>query len=307
MNFSREEFCELHAIGAKSVSEVQSKLFNYLSGASLQIFGFPEETEATSVSKSVGTKSLVDAMLRSLTTQHRDVISNRYGLWNGTSGTLRGIGKKSGLSGERIRQIENKILIRLHGMFGQGVLSGIVARQIGNYLDAEAEGRCGVLTKDEVIACIADDCSQEQAALALSLFNDIECPAGDILARRLLEVEPGIYCAKTVATHCTLLLKLIESALQEKPLSESKLRDEILGQAGSVLTTEQLKLMERMISISPSVIRLADGEVALSRWVKTLGRFRSGQAEAALLHLGRPAHLERSAKTSSHFLGLPKK
>jgi hypothetical protein len=288
MDFPMQEFCELHAIGVKSVADVQSKLFNYLSGASLRIFGIHEGKKATSASKAVGTRSLVNVMLRRLTKQQREVIANYYGLWNGAPRSLRGIGRKSGFSGEMIRQIKKKAFTRLHGMFGNGMLSGIVARKIGNYLDANTEVRCGVLTRDEAISCIADDCSQEQAALALSLLNDIECPTGDILRRHLVEVEPGVYCVrKAVPPRYTLLLKLIKLALQTKPVPERTLRDEILGQVGN----EQLRLMERMLSISPSVIRVAEGEIVLSRWMEAQDRTTSGRAEAALLHLGRPAHL----------------
>lgn len=191
-----------------------------------------------------------------------------------------------------------KSLASLYGMFGHGVLSGIVARQIGNYLNADAEVRCGALTRDEAISCIADDCSQEQAAVALSLFNDIECSRGDILARCLLEVEPGVYCvSKTAALGYTRFLKPIELALRERPVSERKLRDEILGKTEKVLTTEKLRLMERMLLISPSVIRLADGKIALSHWIEVQGRSTVGRAEGALLSLGRPAHFREISKT----------
>ena len=166
-----------------------------------------------------------------------------------------------------------------------------VQSKLGSYLDADAEVTCGILTRDEAISCIADDCSEEQATIALELFNDIECPAGDILRLHLLEVEPGVYCVKSVGPRYTQLLELLESALQQKPVSESRLRDEILGPAGKVLTTEQLMLLQRMLSISPSVIRLANNEIALSRWIDTQGRTTGGRAEAVLLHLGRPAHL----------------
>jgi hypothetical protein len=306
MNFPKRDFYDLRSIGVKSVSEVQSKLFKYLSNTSLGIFDFHEGKHASSAPKTAGTRGLVNALLRRLTKQQRVVIFNRYGLWNGNSWALRSIGKEMGLSGERIRQIEKKSLLRLHAMFGNGMLSGIVARKISNFLDADATVRCGILTRDEASSCIADDCSQRQAALALSLFNDVECPEGDILTNYLLKVEPGVYCVKSVA-HCYMrLLKLIESTLEEKPVSESKLRDEILGQAGDVVMTEQLKLMRRMLSISPTVIHLGDCEIALSRWIHIHGGSTSRRAEAVLRRLERPAHFREISKNIPILFGSSK-
>jgi Sigma-70, region 4/Bacterial RNA polymerase, alpha chain C terminal domain len=290
MNFPRQEFRGLRAIGEKSLAEVQSKLFNYLAGTSSGISSFYEGKETSSALKVLRTKGLVNTMLRSLTRQQREVIAERYGLWNGISGSLRGIGRKLGLSGERIRQVEKKALARLRGMFGSGALSEIIARKIGNSQDVDAKVAGGVLTKDEALSCMADDCSQEQAALALSLFNQVECPGGDILTKYVAEVEPGVYCIKSVARRYALLLKLMKSALREKPVSESKLRDDILGKVGNVPKTEQLKLMERMLSLSPAVTRTPDGEIALAHWIKIYGQSASRRAEGVLLRLGRPAH-----------------
>jgi len=298
MNFPRQEFCEFYWLGAKSVAEVQSKLFRYLSGAALNIFASHVGNKSTSVSQSLGTRRVVNAMLHRLTKQQREITAKRFGLWNRPPETLRHIGKKSGLSGEWIHQLEKQSFARLHGMFGHGVLSEFVGRKIGNYLNADPEVKCGVLTREEAISCIADDCSQEQAEKALLLFNDIECsgkelPAGDMLARHLLEVELEVYCvSKTAARRYTLLLKRIEIALQEKPLSESELRDEILGPRKS----EQLRLMDRILSISPSITHLADGQITLSSWIEIHGRSARGRAEAALLHLGRPAHYREIGK-----------
>jgi hypothetical protein len=131
----------------------------------------------------------------------------------------------------------------------------------------------------------------------LSLFNDIEYSAEDILAQQLLPLEERIYCAsKAVAARYARILKSMKRALQEKPLSESRLRHEILGSAGSTRAAEQLRLLERILSISPSVKRLADGKIALYRWIESKDRSAGGRAEAALLHLGRPAHFREISK-----------
>jgi hypothetical protein len=302
LRFPKKELCEFRRIGAKSVTEVQSKLFNYLSGRSLRIIPFHDGKRSTSLSKSVGTKRLVNAMLNRLTKRQREVIASHCGLWNGTARPLQSIGRKSGLSRQRIHQLEKKGLTRLHGMFGHGVLSESVGRKIGNYLNADPEVKCGVLTRKEAISCIADDCSPEQADKALLLFNDIECsgkelPAGDMLARHLLEVELEVYCvSRTVARCYTVLLKRTKRALKEKPLSESKLRDEILGRTAKAQETAQWRLMERMLSISPSVIHLPDGKIALSRWIEMKGRSAGGRAEVALLCLEGPAHFREISK-----------
>ena len=235
MNFPKQEFCELHAIGEKSIDDVQSKLFNYLSGASLNNLGFHAAKQTTLVLEAVGTKRLVTAMLRRLTKQQREVIASYYGLWNCKPQSLRGTGGTTGVSGEWIRQIKKKALTRLQGLFGDEILSGIIGNKINNYLDANTTVRCGVLTGEEAFSCIADDCSQEQAARALSLLNDIECSVEDMLRRHLVEVEPGVYCGKRKAalSRYTRLLTLIELALENKPLPKRTLLDELLGQVGN--------------------------------------------------------------------------
>lgn len=62
-------------------------------------------------------KSEIDDLLRVLSLRERFVIEQRFGLKDGKPSTLSAVGKKTGLSRERIRQIEMKAMekLKVHG------------------------------------------------------------------------------------------------------------------------------------------------------------------------------------------------
>ena len=64
--------------------------------------------------------------------------------------------------------------------------------------------------------------------------------------------------------------------------------------------------MERVLAISPSVIRVEDGQIALSCWMATHSKSASKRAEAVLLHLGRPAHFREINKNIPILFGRSK-
>ncbi len=55
----------------------------------------------------------VEKMLAELKSKERQVISLRFGLFDGTEWTLRAIGKKLNLSSERVRQLEGQAMTHL--------------------------------------------------------------------------------------------------------------------------------------------------------------------------------------------------
>ena len=70
----------------------------------------PEDVAFASMSK-----DMLNEMLQKLTPQERDILELRYGLADGQLQTLEAVGKKYGVSRERIRQIEVKALKKLRG------------------------------------------------------------------------------------------------------------------------------------------------------------------------------------------------
>jgi hypothetical protein len=308
MNLSKRDFGKLQNIGRTSVAEVQLKLSNYLSGAPLMAVLVADSLQRDRETVSVGTKTFVNSMLNRLPERSREVIADRYGLWDGIAETLQDIGDKLGRTRERVRQIEKKGLSRLQRIFGHLLLLELVAGKLSNFSLGDATG-CGVLDDDEAISAMADDCSQEEAALALSLLNDIAHTREGFLAGSLIEAEPGVYClSKKVASDYSVLVQLIKSILQkhQKPISEAKLRADMVAQMYHEFPPAELRLTERILSISPSVTRLRTGQIALSPWTEFQSRNASTLAEAALRLIGRPAHFREITEKINASAEVPK-
>lgn len=70
---------------------------------------------------------IINEMLDTLTDKQRDVIIERYGLKDGEPKTLVEIGKKNGISRERVRQTERAALRRLHLLANKNSLGKTVA------------------------------------------------------------------------------------------------------------------------------------------------------------------------------------
>ena len=61
----------------------------------------------------IAEREMLDAVLDTLTTREQDIIRQRFGLDDNIPKTLEEVGKSYGLTKERIRQIENKALMKL--------------------------------------------------------------------------------------------------------------------------------------------------------------------------------------------------
>ena len=80
------------------------------------IASFIEDENNISPEKNVvqiAEREMLDAVLDTLTTREQDIIRQRFGLDDNIPKTLEEVGKSYGLTKERIRQIENKALMKL--------------------------------------------------------------------------------------------------------------------------------------------------------------------------------------------------
>lgn len=307
MKFPKDDFFELQNIGRTSVAEVQLKLSNYLSGAPLTGVSSAQSHQHGAQLTSVGTKALVDSMLGRLPERARNVICDRYGLWDGIAETLQDIGDKLALTRERIRQIEKKSLDRLQHIFSQRWLSELVAQKVKEFSIRNPRS-CDVFEEDDTISAMADDCSDEEAALALSLLNDIASAQGGLVTRCLVEAEPGIYClSKKEAADYGAALQAIKSVLEkyQKPISEAKLRSEAAAQVHDAVHADEPNLVNRILSASPSVTRLRTGHIGLSLWTEFQSRNAPALAEAALRLIGRAAHFREITEKINSLAEIP--
>lgn len=80
------------------------------------IASFIEDEENISPEKNavqIAEREMLDAVLDTLTAREQDIIRQRFGLDDNVPKTLEEVGKSYGLTKERIRQIENKALMKL--------------------------------------------------------------------------------------------------------------------------------------------------------------------------------------------------
>lgn len=304
LSLSKQDLLSSENLGRKSLDEIERKLYSYLSGdqTSHLTFRLPP-TEGQTTRQFAGTKASVEMMLSRLPERQKGVIADRYGLWDGIAETLQDIGDKLGVTRERVRQIEEKGLTRLRRVHGHGTIRTFIAAKLRSHLDNQAPQKSGILSEDEAVTILSDDCTSEQAALAVEFLQDIECPDRDLFARCLIEAEPGVFCAnRRSLTSYTALLDLIEQSLQsfQKPVSEDDLLTGVKSRA-SDLTSDQGVLLHRILDVSPSVLRLRNGTVAFSSWTEFKRRDALSLAEATLRLLGRPAHFREITEHAGRF------
>ena len=80
------------------------------------IASFIEDEKNVSPEKNavqIAEREMLDAVLDTLTAREQDIIRQRFGLDGNVPKTLEEVGKSYGLTKERIRQIENKALMKL--------------------------------------------------------------------------------------------------------------------------------------------------------------------------------------------------
>lgn len=115
----------------------------------------------------------------------------------------------------------------------------------------------------------------------------------------MVEAEVGVYSQdKTLATEYRRLLQLLERVLEQsqKPLSELDFYQSLAKDSVVTLTDGQIRLLQRILAVSPTVNRLRNGAIALSKWTEFQRRDVSSVAAAALRLLGRPAHYKELAQ-----------
>lgn len=231
-------------------------------------------------------------MLSGLSERTRNVVCDRYGLWDGISETLEDIGNKLGVTRERIRQIEGKGLKRLHRVIGP-ILPEFIRIKLTQRMTSEE----GVLSEEEIVEAFADDCSLTEASAALGLMRDLHGQS-DMFGHEFAEVEPSVYAASAESAgqykRCVSLLHAILADLR-RPLDEAQLWEQVILRSTGVFTPSR-KLVQRTLNISPSFHVLSNGTVVLSRVMNAKRGRVITLCEEVLERLGRPAHFSEIAK-----------
>lgn len=307
LTYPKQKLFKTENIGRKSLTEIETKVVAYLSGdATIRRSALESELLGADADSRSGIKTFAVQMLAHLSERQRNVLADRYGLWDGIAETLQDIGDKLGLTRERIRQIESKALKRLRRLFGHGAIGNFIAAQTRRHLESDPEGTCGVLSEEEALTALAALDTNEEAGLAIEFLEDIECPGQSLLKRSLIEVEETVYSGSkdTASKYCDVRA-LIELSLRhrEKPLTEGSLFEDLKARMGRDLTGEELRIASRILSISSRVCYLPKGDIALSEWKEFQRRDAPSVAEATLRLLGRPAHFREITLKAAALFG----
>lgn len=301
LGFPRIKLLRAENMGRKSLSEIEAKIRVRLTGGN---GGSLPQSDVPPLSG--GVKAFVSQMLSVLPERERNILADRYGLWDGIAETLQDIGDKLALTRERIRQIEEKGLKRIRRLHNDGTIRSFIADRIRTQLESDPQGTCGIVSEEEALGALAAEDTIEEAGLAIEFFNDVDGAGENLLEQSLVPVESGVYAAtKRAANDYREVLRLVELSLQhqEKPLSETSLFDEVRIRAGRDLTSGEVRIASRILSISPKVTYLPKGTLALSEWKEFQKRDAPSVAEATLRLLGRPAHFREIAEKAGAIFG----
>lgn len=252
----------------------------------------------TSTLTTLSLKSYITRMLKVLKARHKGILMDRYGLWNGLPETLQEIADKHAVTRERIRQIQVVSLKRLRAEQPVDFLRVRVA-------EVAAQPKFhGVLTRAEVLAELAEgETTVDEVKLAIGLIQDIGVPLAekhgepvDLLVQNLFQVEEGVYCTeeKLVDVYEFLLRRVVAVLTQR---ARPTTRPTLYHEASQGLTTSlQTDLLNRVVAVSPSLVRFRKGMVALAAWPAMRRRNAANMAELALQMAKRPLHFREIAE-----------
>ncbi len=139
------------------------------------------------------TMEFVNRLVSTRSEVQQNVIRARYGFWDGHCKSLRLVGNEMGLTGERIRRIQNDALAQIRGFIGLVRIRDFVTDKIAAYLEQNGASRRGIVREGEGVAALAHGCSVGQASLAMAFFQDLFPRRVSVLAQCLFELEEGVF------------------------------------------------------------------------------------------------------------------
>ena len=230
-------------------------------------------------------------MLALLDERARQIVADRYGLWDGICETLQEIGDKLGCTRERVRQIEEKSLGRLRHAVPTTVEASLL-QKVFRWMSVSALG-VHVVVADEFARALADDCSEEEAECGLRLLDD--SVGFSLVARQTLwEAEEGVYARnEEEAQRYFGLVIRVREFLESRGTSTSiaTVRSALESNGGYTGVD-----VDRVLHVSPQFTCLRNEMVALSRWPAYKRHTIGGLCVEALNNIKRPAHFSEIAK-----------
>jgi hypothetical protein len=159
--------------------------------------------------------------------------------------------------------------------------------KVNSVIAEQFEGNPGALREEEVLQAIADDCSIDEVGLVLNFLEDVCWPGKDILSHYFVELETGLFCGNDrFARSYKDILRLLREALEKdrRPVAKAELVKAIYGNP----TQEQVENIERVLYLSPSILRLQSGHFLLRKESSISSRELARRIQLALRLLDMP-------------------
>lgn len=159
--------------GAQSLAEVERKVDQYLAGRWPPPLAGQKGKKRGKAGSPLAPKAVVDGMLSILPEREQSILAARYGLWDGKTQTLANIANQHGVTRERVRQIEARELCRLGRVFSSSRGKGLLGKKFKEVSNQKFKRRLSLELKDGLTGAMANDCTPQEAALAIQFCKKV--------------------------------------------------------------------------------------------------------------------------------------
>ena len=303
-----EELMTMENVGKKSLTEVFTKLGNYIENFANEESGAKNFVRAV---PSCDLEGLVKYILSKLTVRENKLICRRYGLWDGKREPLARVGKRFRLTRERIRQIQNRALRKLRNYRWREIVAD--SQDLGkqnDYLNIFMKEFFDIKLRPfmESNFGIANESELFEIIYSINGENIGFDLANEFLSEVFWAGKPIFHDFVIKFGEEVVGLNNSERELYSKVTKTAKY---YLGQKGVPQTTSDLLLyfekiglskdsgggrekFERFLSVS-DIPRDPTGKFGLRKWKYFSPRTVSSMAERALIEIGKPAHFTQIA------------
>jgi hypothetical protein len=223
--------------------------------------------------------------LKDLPQRTTDVISRRFGL-NGEGETLEAIGKRYGITRERVRQIEREGISKIKNKIED-------YPKVFAYFNDAINSLGGVKKEDSLIRLIGNSNNYNQIAFLLSLSSQIEkYPESD-------EYHAFFASNKDVADSAKKAVELTIAKFSEEknPISAKdfyfKQKNDIANLASKKIDAEML---DSYLEISKKIKKNPEGKIGLANWVEISPKGIKDIAYLVLKKEGKSLHFSKVAE-----------
>lgn len=270
------------------VLRVRRLSFSKKAGDSIVVFveEFLAAPDKVSLPKidSLSPKEFVEYMLSLLSSERdREILSRRWGFWDGEKTTLEELGANFALTRERVRQIQAKAELTVRGIYQIDSVQDWFIKTRQKQIEAYLAENHGAAKLEEVLP---DDESENDLALKfISTVFGIHpaCAATSFPTSGKLEFASQELISKFLTIEENLKQILISKG---KPADFAKAYSDLQRYDPSV----EREFAKRVIELSEVVGFDSAGHVCLRSWDCFNPQYITEMAAKALLEIGQPAH-----------------